>query len=81
MALIRKQLKDTTSTHGRMSDYKGVRWNKNCSMWHSSFTHKGITYDCGFFANDKDAAKSRDIKIISLGLKLPLQILKPTKTK
>lgn len=40
-------------------------------------TEKGVTYHCGFFDNDRDAAKARDKKIIAYGLKKPIQVLKP----
>jgi hypothetical protein len=40
-------------------------------------TERGATYHCGFYDNDREAAKARNKKIIALGLKKPLQVLKP----
>jgi hypothetical protein len=59
------------------SIYKGVGWNRKMQKWRSSVSEKGIKYDCGYFDNERDAAKSRDRKILALGLNKPLQILKP----
>jgi hypothetical protein len=38
--------------------------------------HNKVTYLCGLFDCEREAAKSRDMKIISLNLSKPLQILK-----
>ncbi len=69
-------IKENTVTHNRVSKYTGVRWNKESGNWYSTILHKKVKYLCGHFSNDRDAAKARDMKIISLGLNKPLQILK-----
>lgn len=68
--------KQATSTHNRVSKYKGVSWNKQAQMWKSSVSHKSIKYECGYYHDDREAAKARDKKIIALGLNKPLQVLK-----
>ena len=68
--------KITTNTHSRSCSYVGVRWSKEYQKWYSSLSEKGITYHCGFFDNDRNAAKARDMKIIQIGSTKPLQILK-----
>lgn len=64
-------------TKTKVSPYAGVGWNKSNQMWKATVTAKNITYDCGHFEDDREAAKARDRKIIALNLKKPLQILKP----
>lgn len=76
MAKQTKFIKDNRLSNNRVSKYVGVRWDRESSKWISKILHKGVTYLCGCCENDKEAAKLRDIKIISLGLKKPLQILK-----
>ncbi len=66
----------TTNTHSRSSSYVGVRWSKEYQKWYSSLSEKGITYHCGFFDNDRNAAKARDMKIIQINSTKPIQILK-----
>ncbi|WP_035647364.1 AP2 domain-containing protein [Flavobacterium sp. ASV13] len=61
----------------RVSKYTGVGWNRSMQKWRSSVSGQGVKYDCGYFDNERDAAKARDMKILALGLKKPLQILKP----
>lgn len=73
---VTKFIKEPTTTHRRVSKYTGVRQVKGDHMWESYLTHNKITYICGIFSCDKAAAKARDIKIVSLGLNKPLQILK-----
>lgn len=64
-------------SHKRHSPFRGVKWNGEHEKWYSMITESGVTYHCGFYDNDRDAAKARDKKIIALGLNKPLQILKP----
>lgn len=64
-------------SHKRHSSFTGVKWSGEHDKWYSIITEKGVNYHCGFYENDRDAAKARDKKIIALGLKKPLQILKP----
>lgn len=61
----------------RTSKYTGVSWNRKFQKWVASVSNLGVKFDCGYFDNERDAAKSRDRKIIALGFKKPLQILKP----
>jgi hypothetical protein len=63
-------------SHNRVSRYNGVTWNKPAQKWHSQITVKGVRYDCGYYDDDREAAKARDRKIIALALNKPLQILK-----
>lgn len=62
--------------HSRASEYKGVSWHTNSQKWQSSITVKGVIYNCGYFDDDRAAAKARDRKIIAFNLNKPLQILK-----
>ena len=72
-----KFIKESKSSSRRVSKFTGVKQVPGEDyLWESYLTHKGIRYICGIFACDKAAAKARDIKIISLGLNKPLQILK-----
>ncbi|WP_295093736.1 AP2 domain-containing protein [uncultured Flavobacterium sp.] len=64
-------------TNPRTSNYTGVGWNRKQQNWRSSVTANGIKYDCGYHDTEREAAKARDRKILALGLKKPLQILKP----
>lgn len=68
--------KQASGTHNRVSKYNGVTWNVQAQKWKSSVSHKSIKYECGYYDNDREAAKGRDRKIIALGLNKPLQILK-----
>ena len=76
MARQTKFIKESTMSNNRVSKYTGVRWNREANKWISTVRDKGITYLCGCFDDDREAAKARDSKIISLGLNKPLQILK-----
>jgi hypothetical protein len=76
MARQTKYIKESTHSNHRVSKYTGVRWDREHSKWVSTVLDKGIKYLCGCFDDDREAAKARDMKIISLGLKKPLQILK-----
>jgi hypothetical protein len=71
-----KFFKESTRSHNRVSKYTGVRWNAEQGNWYSTVLHNGVKYLCGHFNCDREAAKARDIKIVSLGLKKPLQIIK-----
>lgn len=70
-------MKKVRKPNSRVSVYIGVGWNRETQSWRSSVSEKGIKYDCGYFDNERDAAKARDRKILALGLNKPLQILKP----
>lgn len=71
-----KFIKSVSNIHNRYSDYDGVTWNTQSQLWKSSVSDKGIKYECGYYNNERDAVKARDKKIIELGIKKPLQILK-----
>ena len=64
-------------SHARVSNYKGVSWNRLHLKWESYVTEKRVRYDCGYYDSDREAAKGRDRKILALGLNKPLQVLKP----
>lgn len=70
-----KYIKETTSTHSRVSDYKGVKWCKKAEKWNSYITESGIRHECGYYSSEREAAKARDLTIIKKGLKAKLQIL------
>ena len=75
---VTKYLKEPKSSSRRVSKYTGVKQVKGEEyMWESYLFHNKVRYTCGMFPDDREAAKARDIKIISMGLKKPLQILKP----
>ena len=76
MARQTKFIKESTHSNNRVSKYVGVRWHRESSKWVSTVLDKGITYLCGCHNDDREAAKARDMKIISLGLNKALQILK-----
>ncbi|GIZ08353.1 AP2 domain-containing protein [Flavobacterium sp. UMI-01] len=61
----------------KVSSYKGVGWDKASQKWKATVTDKRVTYECGYFEEERAAAKARDLKIIALRLNKPLQILKP----
>ena len=76
---VTKFIKEPKSSSKRVSKYTGVKQVKGEEyMWESYLFHNKVRYTCGIFSCDRLAAKARDIKIVSLGLKKPLQILKPT---
>lgn len=77
MAKQTKYIKSSRQSNHRVSKYTGVRWNREHSKWVATVLHNKISYLCGMFDCDREAAKSRDVKIISLGLNKPLQILNP----
>jgi len=57
-----------------MKNYTGVSWNKQKQRWVSKI---GI-FDCGYFVEQIDAVKARDLCIIKNGLDYKkLQIIKP----
>lgn len=74
-----KYIKSSTGTHKRYSVYNGVKWDNVTQQWNANFSYKGIKYNCGYFNNERDAAKARDKKIIETGAKAKLQILKTSK--
>lgn len=76
MAKQTKYIKDSRVSNHRVSKYTGVRWNREHSKWVSTVHHNKVTYLCGMFDCDREAAKARDVKIISLGMNKPIQILK-----
>ena len=77
MARQTKFIKESRLSNNRVSKYTGVRWNREHSKWVATILSNKVPYLCGMFDCDREAAKSRDMKIISLNLKKPLQILKP----
>lgn len=57
-----------------MKNYTGISWNKQKQRWVSKV---GI-YDCGYYTDQIEAVKARDLAIIKHGLSYSkLQILKP----
>lgn len=76
MARPTKFRKESRQSNHRVSKYTGVRWNRDHSKWVATVLSNKVSYLCGMFDCDREAAKSRDMKIISLSLKKPLQILK-----
>lgn len=76
MARQTKFIKDSRIANNRVSKYTGVRWDREYSKWVSTVLSNKVKYLCGCFDDDREAAKARDMKIISLGLNKPLQILK-----
>ena len=61
------------------SKYTGVSWYKPNLTWRATLTSKGVTYDCGYSKDERECARLRDMKIISLKLDKikKLQVLKP----
>lgn len=59
------------------SEYKGVRHDIKTNKWRSTVTENNRTHECGYYETDRQAAKARDLRIVTLGLSTPLQILKP----
>lgn len=59
---------------------KNIRYPEAVGKWSSSLTvgqtKTGKGVNLGYFDTEREAALARDKKIISLGLDLPLQILK-----
>jgi hypothetical protein len=60
----------------RTSKYVGVTWRRDIQKWVAYVTDKKVRYECGYHDDERTAAKSRDRKILALGLNKPLQILK-----
>jgi len=58
-------------------NYRGVSYNRDNHQFSSIVSHKGKTYRCGFHDTQKAAAIARDTVIITHGLDVPLQVLKP----
>jgi len=60
-----------------VTKYQGVSFSKRYKKFRSTFTYKGITYECGLSENPREAARLRDITIIRIGApQEKLQILK-----
>jgi len=59
-----------------MSQYKGVTFNKQKNKYISSVCENSVRYPCGEFNTEIEAVKSRDRKIMNLGLKVELQIFR-----
>ena len=60
-----------------MKNYKGVNFHKRTNKWRASICHKGERYDCGsWHESEREAALSRDKKILALNIPVDLQILK-----
>lgn len=72
-----QNIKPTKPQNNRTSIYNGVSWKRENQKWTASVSNNGIKYDCGYFDNERDAAKSRDRKILALGFNKPLQVLTP----
>jgi hypothetical protein len=75
---MHRNIKQAQPSHSRVSKYIGVTWNREAQKWVAQITVKGTRYQCGYYDDDREAAKGRDRKIIALNLKKPLQVLKPT---
>jgi len=73
---MHRKIKQFPVSHGRVSKYTGVRWNREVGKWSASVTDNKLSYPCGFHDDDREAAKARDRMIIQHGLSKPLQILK-----
>ena len=62
--------------------YKGVKFHRRSQKWRSSIYKDGVNYDCGSWHDtEREAALSRDRKIIAFNLDVPLQILKKVTNK
>lgn len=61
-----------------MKNFVGVSWNKQKQRW----VYKVSIYDCGYYTDQIEAVKARDLAIIKHGLSYSkLQILKPKSIK
>ena len=58
------------------SIYIGVSWNTTAQKWTSTIAINNKTINCGYYLNERDAAKGRDMKIMALKLEKELQIFK-----
>jgi hypothetical protein len=61
---------------GTSSKYKGVNWDKKSFKWMSKMRHNNITYHCGRYLDETDAAKEYDkiywqVKKSTLGMNFP----------
>jgi len=64
----------------KTTNYKNISWDRSQRLWRGHISYKGIRYDCVSFAEERDAVKAVDMKIIKNGLDYKkLQILVPTK--
>lgn len=62
-------------------NFTGVVYKRGICLYESKVSHMGVTYYCGWFETETEAAKARDLCILRNGLKVKLQILKPIKKK
>ena len=74
--IMSRLLKQNTRTNSRVSKFTGVSWHSETQKWRATVSSKGIKYECGYYDTERAAAKGRDMKIVNLNLKKPLQILK-----
>jgi hypothetical protein len=64
----------------RATEYVGVTWKGDRSMFVSTLSLHGEKLYCGSSRDPREAAKLRDLAIIKYGLPLEkLQVLKPVK--
>jgi hypothetical protein len=54
-----KFIKESRQSNHRVSKYTGVRWNRDHSKWIATVLHNKVTYLCGLFDCEREAAKSR----------------------
>lgn len=73
-------MKNKKKENPKVSKYKGVSWDTNSQKWLSQVAENKTVHQCGYFKDDREAAKARDLKILRLGLKKPLQILTPVRS-
>jgi len=65
----------------KKSPYKGVCWNTQRQKWRAYVTVNGAFQDVGFYDTDREAVRSRDLKIMALNLDVPLQVFKKKLTE
>lgn len=64
----------------KTTNYKNITWRQTERKWYGCITVKGVKHNTGGWADEIEAVKSVDRRIISLGLDYrKLQILKPLK--
>ena len=59
-------MQNVKSRAGSASNYKGVWRHKREEKWYSRITHNKILINLGSYANEKDAARAYDKKVIEL---------------
>lgn len=57
-----KRRQSTSNPAERYSPYRGVHWIKNAQRWRASVNAGGMHYGLGYFDNDEEAARARDLK-------------------